>query len=71
MLPSYLGKKNRGVTFLRRMVNDARVARSMHRVEELQGKWFGHPRADRSVFDELTRMQKPDFAVSQARLLSA
>ncbi len=71
LLSSYLGKKkkNRGVTFLRRVVNDARVRRSMHRVEELQGKWFGHPAADRSIFDELTHMQKPDFAASQARLL--
>jgi tetratricopeptide (TPR) repeat protein len=70
MLASYLSKKSRGVTLLRRVASDARLARSMRRVEELCGKWFGHPRADRSIFDELTRMQRADFAAAQARHLA-
>jgi tetratricopeptide (TPR) repeat protein len=68
VLGGYLGGKSRGVPFLRRAANDPRVSRLLLRVEELQGKWFGHPRADRSIFDELTRMQRPDFAAEHARL---
>ena len=70
MLTRYLSKKTRGVALLRRFASDERLARSMRRVEDLCGKWFGHPKADRSIFDELTGMQKAGYAATQARLLA-
>jgi tetratricopeptide (TPR) repeat protein len=69
VLGGYLGKTTRGAAFLRQVASDKRVARWMHRVEELRGQWFGHPKADRAIFDELTRLTKRDFAAGEARLL--
>lgn len=67
MLGNYFGKKDRSArTFFTRVLGDERVAQLVQRAEELRGQRFGHPRAERAIFDELTRMETSGFAKSQA-----
>lgn len=65
----YLAKHRRSVAFLKALIRDERVASLLRRVEEVQVAWFGNPKADRALFDELGRMQSRAFATERAATL--
>jgi len=67
-LHGYLARKDRaGRKLCAKVLEEERVAKLVARAEDLRGRWFGHPGADRSVLDELSRIEKREHAEETAR----
>ena len=69
-LADYLARPRPAVVFLQGIIGDERVTRSLKRLADLRGRWFGHPGAERAIFDEIRRMEGRLFAASEAQMIA-